>query len=216
MLDHLIVMISLLGAGQVGMATIFGSSKWDKWNPHSRLACTHREIDDRKDLVIAHNTLPCGTRLWIFNPRTGRSVIAHVADRGPRYGDADLSIPTARAIGHNGRETVLLVPVWRPPPRAGEAAPVARGPAPIEEGWDVTPSGPGELAPARVEPSATIEMVGALPVEEGWHGSGRDEDAATPTLPIGGLPLPRPPAIDAPPTELPEPGGGHHEGIPNS
>ena len=43
---------------------------WDRANPHSALACTHREIDDRRDVVVAHNTLPCHSRVWLFNPRT--------------------------------------------------------------------------------------------------------------------------------------------------
>ena len=133
MLDHLILMISLLGSGHVGLGTVFGSSRWDRSNPHSRLACLHREIDDRRDLIIAHNTLPCGTRVWIFNPRTGRSVVASVADRGPRHAYADLSREVARRLGHNGREDILVVRLPAPRPRlldlpvnaSGDASPAA-------------------------------------------------------------------------------------------
>src|SRR6185369_16146607 len=85
MLEHVILMLSLIGSGHVGVTTIFGSSHWDRSNPHSRLACLHREIDDRKDFIIAHNSLPCGKKVWLFNPRTGLSTLAEVADRGPRH-----------------------------------------------------------------------------------------------------------------------------------
>src|SRR5688572_7408230 len=108
MLEHLVLLLSLLQSAQVGLGTVFGSSRWDRHNPHSRLACYHREIDDR-EMVIAHNTLPCGARVWIFNPRTGKSALATVGDRGPRHAYADLSRGVANKIGHNGREDILLV-----------------------------------------------------------------------------------------------------------
>ena len=135
MLEHLILMLSILGSGHVGTATIFGSSSWDRTSPHSRLACYHREINDKTDFVIAHNTLPCGTKVWLFNPRTGLSTLAEVADRGPRHAYADLAQPVARAIALNGREPILLVPL----PRLPKALVPVTGPlvpAPIEESWE--------------------------------------------------------------------------------
>src|SRR5262249_8394996 len=75
MLESMVLTLSLLAAGHVGTTTIFGHSSWDRSNPHSRLACYRRDISDR-DLIIAHNTLPCGTRVWLFSPRTGLSTIA--------------------------------------------------------------------------------------------------------------------------------------------
>ena len=113
MLEHLILMLSLLGSGHAGTGTIFGSSRWDRSNPHSRLACYHREISDR-DLVVAHNTLPCGSRVWIFNPRTGKSVVASVGDRGPKHAYVDMSREVAARIAHNGRELVYLVALPHP------------------------------------------------------------------------------------------------------
>jgi hypothetical protein len=116
MLEKVILLLSVLTTGHLGLGTVFGSSRWDRMNPHSRLACLHREINDQKDLVIAHNTLPCGARVWIYNPRTGLSTVARVQDRGPRHAYADLSRAVARRIGHNGREPVFVVEV---PPLAG-------------------------------------------------------------------------------------------------
>lgn len=118
MLEHLILIISLLGGSQFGLGTVFGHSSWDPNNPNPYLACyQHRVIDDR-DLIVAHPTLPCGSRVWVYNPRTGHSVVALVADRGPRHAAVDLSTAVAKRIGHNGKEPVLLVPLpvrpgWR-------------------------------------------------------------------------------------------------------
>ncbi len=110
------LLLSLVQSGQLGMGTVFGSSRWDASNPHSRLACSHREIDDRT-LVVAHNTLPCRTRVWVYNPRTGRSAIAMVMDRGPRHALIDLSKAVAKRLRHNGRENVLVVPLPAPEPK---------------------------------------------------------------------------------------------------
>lgn len=110
MLEYLILTLSMLANGHVGVSTIFGHSSWDRSNPHSRLACYHRDISDR-DLIIAHNTLPCGTRVWLFSPRTGLSTTAVVGDRGPRHAYADLSREVARRLAHNGKEPILLVPL---------------------------------------------------------------------------------------------------------
>ena len=111
MLEYLAITLSILATGHLGVGTIFGSSRWDHiTNPNSRLACYHREISDT-ELVIAHNTLPCGTRVWLFNPRTGAATTAVVGDRGPRHAYVDLSREAARRLDHNGREDVLLVPL---------------------------------------------------------------------------------------------------------
>jgi rare lipoprotein A (peptidoglycan hydrolase) len=110
-LEKVLLLLQLAGTGQVGVGTIFGSSNWDAHNPHSNLACTHREIDDSKDMVVAHNTLPCHSKVWVFNPRTGRSVMARVADRGPRHALIDMSKGVARRLKHNGMEKVLVVPI---------------------------------------------------------------------------------------------------------
>lgn len=108
-LERLVAMLALLATGRVELGTVFGSSSWDPANPHSRLACYHREINDKTDFVVAHNVLPCRARLWIFNPRTGRSVIATVGDRGPRHADIDLSKQVAKRLKHNGHEHVLVM-----------------------------------------------------------------------------------------------------------
>lgn len=178
MLDHLILMLSLLGAGHVGLATIFGSSHWDRrTNPNSRLACLHREIDDKNDFVIAHNDLPCGTKVWIFNPRTGLSTVAEVADRGPKRAYADLSKRVAAAIGHNGRENILLVQLYTPPRKKALYVDV---PAPVEETWEV----PRPIQRIRIAPSRPPVPVA---VEDSW------EVTAVPGLAVPPVPVEEPP-----------------------
>jgi rare lipoprotein A len=56
-------------------------------------------------LTAAHRTLPFGTRLQVSDPKSGRSVIVTVNDRGPfvRGRVLDLSPAAARALGMIGR-----------------------------------------------------------------------------------------------------------------
>jgi hypothetical protein len=61
-------------------------------------------------LTAAHRTLPFGTKLTVTNPRTGKSVIVEVNDRGPftRGLHLDLSRGAAQAIGLKGTGTVCV------------------------------------------------------------------------------------------------------------
>jgi rare lipoprotein A (peptidoglycan hydrolase) len=56
-------------------------------------------------LTAAHRTLPFGTRLQVSDPKSGRSVIVTINDRGPfvRGRVLDLSPAAARALGMIGR-----------------------------------------------------------------------------------------------------------------
>jgi rare lipoprotein A (peptidoglycan hydrolase) len=100
-----------------GMATVFSSI--DQFNPNPRLACTHKIMKDT-ELLVAHRTIPCFTRIKICNVRTGLCTWARVKDRGP-YGkwpngnhksEIDLSPAVQKKIKHNGFEPVFLY--WRP------------------------------------------------------------------------------------------------------
>lgn len=62
-------------------------------------------------LTLAHRHLPFGTRVRVVNPRTGRSAIARVNDRGPfghRGYTADLSKGLAQKVGLRGTGPVHL------------------------------------------------------------------------------------------------------------
>lgn len=107
---HLLVL--LLGHARVGIATNF-MPYGDPGNPSPHAACLHRDLR-RTDVVIAHRRLPCGERVLIYAPRTGRSVVARVGDRGPRHAMLDLAPATTRALRANGWETVLMLPLGGP------------------------------------------------------------------------------------------------------
>jgi len=102
-------LIALIFHAQVGIATNF-SPTGDPWNPVAYASCLKRDLRDT-DLVVAHPTLPCKSKVWIYNLRTKRSVVARVGDRGPRHADLDLAPATTRALRANGMERVLFAPV---------------------------------------------------------------------------------------------------------
>jgi rare lipoprotein A len=64
----------------------------------------------RHAMTLASRHLPFGTRVRVVNPKTGRSVVARVNDRGPfrRGYTADLSQAVARKIGLGGSGPVRL------------------------------------------------------------------------------------------------------------
>lgn len=55
-------------------------------------------------LTAAHRSLPLGTRVKVSDPKTGRSVIVTINDRGPYVKGRvlDLSVGAARALGIDG------------------------------------------------------------------------------------------------------------------
>jgi rare lipoprotein A (peptidoglycan hydrolase) len=65
---------------------------------------------DPKGMTAAHRTLPFGTRVTVTNPKTGKSVVVVVNDRGPstRRIDIDISIAAAKLIGLDGTAAVCM------------------------------------------------------------------------------------------------------------
>lgn len=104
-------LVYLLLHAHFGIGTIF--SAVDKFNPNPELACLHRPLDDARDLVVAHPTLPCRSRVWLYNPRTRRGVVARVGDRGPHAAMIDLAPRTARALRANGKEMLFMMAVGK-------------------------------------------------------------------------------------------------------
>ncbi len=76
---------------------------------HGRQTATG-EIFNQNDFTAAHPSLPFDTYLKVTNPRTGKSVIVRINDRGPYVGDRnlDLSHEAARALGSEGDGVVSL------------------------------------------------------------------------------------------------------------
>ncbi|MGC5781428.1 septal ring lytic transglycosylase RlpA family protein [Methylobacterium sp. NFXW15] len=87
-------------AAQSGTASWYGSghrtANGERFNPNG--------------LTAAHRTLPFGTRVQVQNPRTGRSIVVRINDRGPfiRGRIIDLSRGSARALGMGGTSWVSL------------------------------------------------------------------------------------------------------------
>ena len=71
------------------------------------------ELFNQHGFTAASRTLPFGTRLYVNNPATGRSVIVRINDRGPfvRGRDLDLARGAAAAIGmiEQGTATLKIV-----------------------------------------------------------------------------------------------------------
>lgn len=65
---------------------------------------------DPKKLTCAHRTLPFGTRLRVSDPRTHRSVVVTVNDRGPfdKGRVIDLSLAAAKALHMQGRGIISV------------------------------------------------------------------------------------------------------------
>jgi rare lipoprotein A len=61
-------------------------------------------------LTCAHRTLPFGTRVRVTDPKTGRSVIVTVNDRGPfnKWRVIDVSLAAARVLGMIGRGIIYV------------------------------------------------------------------------------------------------------------
>ena len=62
------------------------------------------------ELTAAHRTLPFGTRVRVTDPKSGRSVIVTINDRGPfgRGRVIDVSLSAARALGMIGRGVIYV------------------------------------------------------------------------------------------------------------
>lgn len=103
------LLLVFLIKAKVGIATTFSAA--DQYNPNPLLYCTNKLLDDEKDVVVAHKSLPCGSKIFLYNLRTKRHTIAKVADRGPRRATIDLSPRTARLLRANGMEKVIIVPI---------------------------------------------------------------------------------------------------------
>ena len=103
------LILKILFAIHLGIATNFAGHD-DPYNPVPYCPCLHRDLRD-SDMVVAHKTLPCHTSILIYNPRTNRSVIARVADRGPKIADFDLNIAVTRKLRANGAEPIIWMVV---------------------------------------------------------------------------------------------------------
>lgn len=129
-MDILVIAVSLLfgGAGSSCNAGVFGY----EGDPLSggKNMCTGVKMG-RDEMGIAHRSLACGTRVVLYNPRTHRSTLAVVVDRGPYgamdgetwvikrrpsdpgtwRGCLDISWSVAKALGFEGFGKLFYVPL---------------------------------------------------------------------------------------------------------
>ncbi|HPG06515.1 MAG TPA: septal ring lytic transglycosylase RlpA family protein [Saprospiraceae bacterium] len=70
------------------------------------------EVFSQNELTAAHRTLPLGTKVLVFRPKTGQSVWVTINDRGPYVNSRiiDLSKKAAEALGmvHKGVGQVVI------------------------------------------------------------------------------------------------------------
>ena len=92
-----------------GSAVQAGQASWYGPGFHGRRTA-NGETFNTNALTAAHRTLPFGTRIRVTNPKTGRSIVVRVNDRGPyAHGRViDLSRASAQAIGMDGVAEVSL------------------------------------------------------------------------------------------------------------
>ena len=102
-------------------------------------------------LGVAHQTLPLGTQVLVYNPQTGHAVVATVNDRGPFVSgrDIDLSRGTANAIGFNGVGAVHTVVLGSSMPTGslGRYSSVAEAFQAYQQSNGTIAVGAGDIAP---------------------------------------------------------------------
>lgn len=102
--------ILVLGSGAV--ASERGIASWySRGNPVT--ACGMAFNPYR--IAAAHKTLPCGSKVQIIVPETGKSIIVEIFDRGPFIPGRiiDVTVEVARRLGFvdQGVAKVLVVPL---------------------------------------------------------------------------------------------------------
>ncbi len=102
-------LFTLLLTGTIGIATNF-SHQNDPYNPDPFMACYRRDLT-QNDMIVAHKTLKCRSKVFIYNFRTKRGVVATVGDRGPRRAHVDLAPAVSKKLRANGMEVVYLLPI---------------------------------------------------------------------------------------------------------
>lgn len=94
-----LLLLLLATPAEAQIASVYSS----KEGSGSRVACPgHRLVDSQ--MVAAHKTLPCGSRVTVTNKSNGRSVMVTIIDRGPYVKGRviDLSPGAARSLGFSG------------------------------------------------------------------------------------------------------------------
>jgi rare lipoprotein A len=93
---------------------------------HGRQMADGGRFDMHDATIVAHKKLPFGTRLWLTNQKTGRSIEVVVRDRGPYVSgrSLDLSLAAAEKLGfrHEGHALLTVNYVVVPAPKGASLA----------------------------------------------------------------------------------------------
>ena len=102
------------GAFAQGPKQFSGVAAFYSTNYSGRTACGDRY--DPNKFTAAHRSLPFGTRLRVTDPRSKRSVVVIVNDRGPftKGRVLDLSLAAAKALNMTGRGLLNVMAVVEP------------------------------------------------------------------------------------------------------
>jgi rare lipoprotein A len=100
--------VSAISAPSFGKAEMVAATWYGDEFRGSRTASG--EVFNPDGLTVAHKSLPFGTCLLVGNPRTGKSIVVRVNDRGPftEGMTLDLSAGAARAIGMRSTQKVSM------------------------------------------------------------------------------------------------------------
>lgn len=124
------VLVYIFFNAEMCTATTFGF-EGDRFQTEELYCKGVKSLDG--EIGIAHRTLPCNTKVILYNPRTQRSVQARVVDRGPYgaihngkwkikirksdpgtwRGCLDLTELASKKLKHNGFESILYLPLKR-------------------------------------------------------------------------------------------------------
>lgn len=115
MILELLAKVLLFSGIEAGVAFTFSAAEGAPNNPVSWSPCLRRDLNDQKDFIVAHRTLPCKSKVYIYNLDNGRGVVATIGDRGPygktngKYrGIIDMAPLVNKALKAKGRANVLL------------------------------------------------------------------------------------------------------------
>jgi hypothetical protein len=138
-MEWLIVFFQIFMYGKQCNSTVFGYPSDP--NKGGTARCIKRYIKAH-ELGVAHRSLACGRKVALYNPRTQKTAVAVVVDRGPygakhegewvlkrRHtepgkwrGCLDLTTAVAKQLGHNGFEKVFYYPIKEKRPSQEKAA----------------------------------------------------------------------------------------------
>lgn len=92
--------LTFLFGAAANAAPFFAIASWYGPGFYGNLTA-NGEVYTGDQYTTAHKSLPFGTRVRVTNPRTGKSIIVRVNDRGPFVGprEFDLSRAAASAVG---------------------------------------------------------------------------------------------------------------------